>query len=56
MDSPSSSNTSHSISYQKMKQKEVEESQNAKNEISVISCLFGSMRMCYVNSFNKVYK
>jgi len=56
MDSPSSSNTSRYMSSKEMKHKAVEESENAKNEISAISHLFGSMRMCNVNSFNIVYK
>jgi hypothetical protein len=44
------------MSYNEMKQKAIEKSQNAKNKISSISHLFGSMRMRDVNSFNKLYK
>jgi hypothetical protein len=56
MGSPSSSNTYPSKYYKEIKQKAVEEIQNAKNEISTISRLFGSVRLHDVNSFNKVYK
>jgi hypothetical protein len=51
-----SSSTSCSMYYIEMKHKSIEEIQNAKNKISSISRLFGSMRMHDVNIFNKVYK